>query len=142
MWGISLLATYTYAYESPAEVLSDTGVFLRIASIWILMYSTQRGWLARLRPGDLDEMADLMRESCGLDDLTPRQGEVLQLAVNGLSAKQIARRLGISARTVEGHLAAIRTRTATGSQAMLIAWAVASGVIAPTPYGGRSLGDA
>lgn len=75
-----------------------------------------------------------MREICGLDNLTPRQGEVLQLTVNGLSAKQIARQLGISVRTVEGHLAAIRMRTATGSQAMLIAWAIASGVTAPRKH--------
>ncbi len=43
--------------------------------------------------------------------LTGRQAEVLQLAGRGLSAKQIGRRLGISARTVEDHFSAMRQRT-------------------------------
>lgn len=40
--------------------------------------------------------------------LTPRQREVLQLMVIGLSADQIAERLGLSARTVLNHISAVR----------------------------------
>ena len=42
--------------------------------------------------------------------LTPRQSEVAELRAQGLSAKVIARRLGISHRTVEEHEREIRTR--------------------------------
>ncbi|WP_313553099.1 helix-turn-helix transcriptional regulator [Brevundimonas sp.] len=38
------------------------------------------------------------------DDLTARQAECLRLAGEGLSSRQIARRLGVSARTVDDHI--------------------------------------
>jgi DNA invertase Pin-like site-specific DNA recombinase/DNA-binding CsgD family transcriptional regulator len=63
--------------------------------------------------------------------LTGRQAEVLQLAGSGLSAKQIGRCLGISARTVEDHLSAIRQRTGTHSQGELVAYGVAAGLVRP-----------
>jgi DNA-binding NarL/FixJ family response regulator len=37
-------------------------------------------------------------------DLTPREAEVIELVRQGLANKQIARRLGISERTVKAHL--------------------------------------
>src|SRR5215467_11888651 len=48
----------------------------------------------------------------GLDvgALTRRQAEVVQLLVNGMTVKQIASCLGISKRTVTGHLSAARRR--------------------------------
>ncbi len=42
--------------------------------------------------------------------LTPRQQVILQLLTEGLTAKQIATRMGLSRRTVFLHLAAIRQR--------------------------------
>ena len=44
-----------------------------------------------------------MSESRG-HDLTPREMEVLALVRSGLANKQIARRLGITERTVKAHL--------------------------------------
>nr|WP_283242168.1 helix-turn-helix transcriptional regulator [Gordonia araii] len=38
------------------------------------------------------------------DGLTDRQREIVRLAANGLSNKEIAERLVVSVRTVEGHL--------------------------------------
>lgn len=46
-----------------------------------------------------------------LGHLTPREAEVLSLAVQGLSNKLIARRLAISARTVEHHKSSIIGKT-------------------------------
>jgi DNA-binding CsgD family transcriptional regulator len=60
--------------------------------------------------------------------LTSRQAEVLRLAAAGLVAKEIARRLGISVRTVEGHLGVMRQRTGTRNMAELAAWGVARGI--------------
>lgn len=57
--------------------------------------------------------------------LTSRQAEVLRLAEAGLVAKEIARRLGISIRTVEGHFAAMRQRTGARNMAELAAWGAA-----------------
>ena len=61
--------------------------------------------------------------------LTTRQVQILQLAADGLSAKQIARDLRISVRTVEGHFAAMRSRTGCVTVGSLTAWAVASGIV-------------
>ena len=63
--------------------------------------------------------------------LTSRQAEVLELVVAGLSDQQIARRLGISSRTVEHHLARLRERTGTGNRTELTACTVAAGLISP-----------
>lgn len=60
--------------------------------------------------------------------LTPRQMEVVRLAVMGLTAKEIARRLRISKNTVDEHLSEARRRAGTDTKSRLIAWAVASGL--------------
>ena len=61
--------------------------------------------------------------------LTVRQAEILRLTAFGLAGKQIARYLGISVRTVEGHFEVMRQRTGTRSQAELIAFAIATGLV-------------
>jgi DNA-binding CsgD family transcriptional regulator len=60
--------------------------------------------------------------------LTSRQAEVLRLAAAGLVAKEIARRLGISIRTVEGHFGVMRQRTGARTMAELAAWGAARGI--------------
>jgi DNA-binding CsgD family transcriptional regulator len=67
----------------------------------------------------------------GIAYLTPRQAEVLELATHGLSDKQIATYLGISARTVEDRFAEMRKSTGTNSKGELIAWGVAAGLVVP-----------
>ena len=51
-----------------------------------------------------------------LDRLTPRQLECLRLVRDGLSAKHVARELGISHRTVEFHLTAAIERLQAGNR--------------------------
>jgi DNA-binding CsgD family transcriptional regulator len=62
---------------------------------------------------------------------TARQREVLRGVVNGLTAKEVARRLGISTRTVEGHLHALRRLTGARSMGELCALSVAEGWVTP-----------
>jgi DNA-binding CsgD family transcriptional regulator len=52
--------------------------------------------------------------------LTPRQAEVVNLAQRGLAAKEIARHLGISKRTVEAHLGEARRRVGVASTVALV----------------------
>jgi len=61
--------------------------------------------------------------------LTPRQAEVLGLAANGLSDKQIATRLAISVRTVRDRFTELRRLTGTRTRAELLAYVVASGLL-------------
>jgi len=55
-----------------------------------------------------------------LDSLTSREREVLGLAADGMANKQIAARLGISAKTIDVHRARIREKTGAQSMATLV----------------------
>lgn len=65
------------------------------------------------------------------DVLTPRQREVLQLIAEGNTGKEIASRLNISVRTVEGHRTEIMERLGIHDVAGLVRYAVRTGLIAP-----------
>jgi|EndMetStandDraft_8_1072994.scaffolds.fasta_scaffold149971_2 DNA-binding NarL/FixJ family response regulator len=66
-----------------------------------------------------------------LDALTPRQREVLQLAAEGHSNKEIAQRLGLSLRTVETHRAQLMERLDLHDLAGLVRFAVRVGLVTP-----------
>jgi DNA-binding CsgD family transcriptional regulator len=51
--------------------------------------------------------------------LTRREGEIANLAAQGLSSRSISERLFLSARTVENHLARVYTKLGIGSRAEL-----------------------
>jgi two-component system nitrate/nitrite response regulator NarL len=59
---------------------------------------------ATIRTGDA-ELPD--RDAAGIEDLTDRQLEVLELLYDGKSNKEISIRLGIAATTVKAHVAAV-----------------------------------
>lgn len=64
-----------------------------------------------------------------LDALTPRQREILQLAAEGHSSKEIAQRLGLSHRTVEAHRTQLMERLGVHDLAGLVRFAVRVGLI-------------
>jgi DNA-binding NarL/FixJ family response regulator len=59
-----------------------------------------------------------------IEPLTDREREVLQLLVQGLSNKDIAQKLYLSVRTVEGHLANIYGKLRVKSRTEAALWAV------------------
>ena len=61
-------------------------------------------------------------------DLTPRELEVLVLVRQGLANKQIARRLGISERTVKTHLTATFARIGAADRTQAALWAERRGI--------------
>jgi DNA-binding NarL/FixJ family response regulator len=61
-------------------------------------------------------------------DLTPREREVLALVREGLANKQIARRLGISERTVKAHLTSTFQRIGVVDRTQAALWAERNGV--------------
>jgi DNA-binding NarL/FixJ family response regulator len=61
--------------------------------------------------------------------LTAREREVLVLVVEGLANKQIARRLGISEKTVKGHLTNLFQRIGVADRTQAALWAERSGVL-------------
>jgi DNA-binding CsgD family transcriptional regulator len=77
--------------------------------------------------GDLmNTLSDEMKIS-----LTLRQRQVIQLAVEDRCAKEIAQELAISVRTVEGHIAKLRSLAGVNTLPGLTAWAVAQGIAMP-----------
>ncbi|KQX75126.1 response regulator transcription factor [Aeromicrobium sp. Root472D3] len=56
-------------------------------------------------------------------ELSPREDEVLRLVAEGLANKQIARRLGITERTVKAHVGSVFRRIGVGDRTSAALWA-------------------
>lgn len=65
-----------------------------------------------------------------IEDLTPREREVLTLAARGLTNRAIGQSLGISDRTVQGHLANIYAKLNVSSRTEAVTKALQLGLIA------------
>ena len=88
--------------------------------------------LARLAAPLLKESATSARLEPGLlEPLTPREHEILDLLTAGLTNRELAQRLVLSARTVETHVARITGKLGVSSRARAVARAVALGIVAP-----------
>jgi DNA-binding NarL/FixJ family response regulator len=68
------------------------------------------------------------RERPASVDLSPREREVLLLVVQGLANKQIGRRLGISEKTVKGHLTNLFQRIGVPDRTQAALWAERNGI--------------
>ncbi len=75
------------------------------------------GEYRKMAAGPAQEDADVPR-------LTGRETEVLRLVAKGLSAKQIARRLGVSHRTVENHVQATLRKLQLNNRVELTRYAI------------------
>lgn len=64
--------------------------------------------------------------------LTPREAEILELVLEGLSSKHVGRRLGISHRTVEVHRASLMRKLEVGSITELLTRLAAGSEDPPT----------
>jgi DNA-binding NarL/FixJ family response regulator len=69
-------------------------------------------------------------------ELTDRERQVLGLLASGLANKQIARRLGISEKTVKGHLTNLFQRIGVSDRTQAALWAERTGALR-TPSGSR-----
>jgi DNA-binding NarL/FixJ family response regulator len=58
-----------------------------------------------------------------LDQLTPREQEVMRLIARGLAYKQVARKLSISIKTVETHVSSVLRKLQLSSRHELARWA-------------------
>ena len=67
-----------------------------------------------------------------LSDLTPREMEILQLLIAGLTNKAIASEIYISEKTVEFHLDHIYTKIGVRTRVMAGIWAIKNGMWAET----------
>ena len=92
--------------------------------------------IERVRDGDavfsprlagfvLDAFADVAPAAADpeLDQLTPREREVLRLIARGYAYKEVARDLGISVKTVETHVSSVLRKLQLSSRHQLARWA-------------------
>lgn len=75
-------------------------------------------------------MADLFQHP-----LTVRELEILLLVATGASAKEIARKLRIAARTVEAHINHLKLKTGARNRAHLVAVSLECGLISNPCHG-------
>jgi DNA-binding NarL/FixJ family response regulator len=78
---------------------------------------------APLDPTAARVLLDAQREQQPVRNLSPRESEVLGLVATGLANKQIARRLGISERTVKAHLTAVFQQLGVTDRTQAALWA-------------------
>ena len=67
----------------------------------------------------------------GLDLLTQRESEVLQLIAEGLTSKEIASQLGVSPKTAETHRASLMEKLGIHKASSLVRFAIREGLVAP-----------
>jgi DNA-binding NarL/FixJ family response regulator len=70
-------------------------------------------------------------ESSSLEQLTPRQREILQLIAEGHTTQQIAQKLEISTKTAEMHRAQLMERLDIHDIAGLVRYAIREGLVSP-----------
>ena len=86
--------------------------------------------LAKQAQSEAISLADTLQSPpTSTHPFSPREHEVLTLAANGLTNKEIAYRLGISERTVQFHINSIFNKTTTNSRTEVVALALRNGWI-------------
>ena len=78
-------------------------------------------------------LAQTGRTRSVLDDLTPRQQEVLRLLAEGLETPEIARRLGVADETARNHIRALLRATGAHSRLEVVLIGLRHGIVAASP---------
>jgi DNA-binding NarL/FixJ family response regulator len=71
------------------------------------------------------------KSNAAADPLTPRERQVLQMVGEGNSSKDVARLLGISAKTAESHRARLMRKLDIHETAGLVRYAIRNGLVQP-----------
>jgi LuxR family transcriptional regulator of spore coat protein len=71
----------------------------------------------------------MIKERLSCPSLTPRELEVLELAANGYSAKEVASLIGIAPRTVEQHVENVRLKMNARNRVHMVTQAVLHGLL-------------
>lgn len=78
---------------------------------------------------ELDALREVSDRGSGSESLTPREKEVLRLLSEGLSARQMARRLELSERTINTHVANVYRKLAVSNRVQAVRRAIRLGLV-------------
>lgn len=121
--------------EVVARTLAEgqaTGTYSRVHKDGTIFHIEMRMHLIRDKQGEPQAIVALVKPLAGHGVLlTPRQKEVLEHIAKGQTNDEIARRLVVSRRTVERHVAAILDKFGVGNRAAAAAVGVAAGLAQP-----------
>lgn len=78
---------------------------------------------------ELDALREVAERAPGSESLTPREKEVLRLLSEGLSARQMARRLDLSERTINTHVANVYRKLAVSNRVQAVRQAIRLGLV-------------
>lgn len=129
---LSVLPVMLTSYDSQQYVLAS----LRAGAKGFVLKTTSPEALAKavqtVMAGGLyldSEVASAMGESQHIENLSPREREVLLYAAKGLSSKEVATHLFISERTVQTHLASIYDKLGAHNKTEAMLLALKNGVL-------------
>lgn len=118
-----------YSAPPTPEQRERVDVWLPLATTVEILLDAVGG--AATPAGDLSEF--VRSGSNGLDDLTPREQEVLVELLTGDGDPAIGERLGISEHTVRTHVQNILTKLGVNSRAAAASHALREGLLSPVP---------
>ena len=110
--------------HSPADAAAELG---RLDSQGVLEPRASRAVLVAAGHGAAEALSSRRPQHPG--DLSRREIDVLQLAARGLTARQIADRLFISAKTADHHIQHIYNKIGVSTRAAAALWAMQQGVV-------------
>lgn len=130
--GLPVCPVMLTSYDSQQYVLAS----LRAGAKGFVLKTTSPEALAKalrtVTSGGLyldSEVAQAMGEDPKLEELSPREREVLLCAARGLSSKEVASRLFISERTVQTHLASVYDKLGAHNKTEAMLLALKNGVL-------------
>jgi len=112
---------YVFKDSSPSELLRAIEA-VHAGEFFFSPRASQQLLTAYLKGGPLNDGQPAV-------DLSQREKDVLQLITDGLKTKEIARRLGVTDRTIETYRRRLMTKLSVHSVAALIKQAIAKGIV-------------
>ncbi|MDX6629760.1 MAG: hypothetical protein QOH00_2006 [Gaiellales bacterium] len=108
-------------------IVQESGAMRRVQSI-VASVEHEDG-VGRRFLGAVQDVTERPRRSVGLQELTAREREILQLAAQGMSTKAIARHLTLSPLTVKTHFENVYAKWGAPDRASAVAKALREGLI-------------